>query len=393
MIDTKRFLAISRRLEQYHAVFYAMWELGAPVSDPLIPRACIRFDADGDAVQFAFNPDYFAACTDDDLAFAIAHECLHVLLRHGVRSTGMKDQRRVNASLDLVVNHMLVREFGVQRDRITNWQEFYWVDTAFKDEKVSDCLSYEEYHAIVPSTDDQKTVDEHSGWNDEDGSWMQKVVEKLSPEEAKSVSRAIRSHTQGDILSCFVDSCDVKPKKKWETIIKEWAMPYCGSASREAEHWIASNRRWSLLDSDLFLPTDLEMESDDKGRIQVWFFQDTSGSCAEHRERFFQAAASLPKRRFDVRLFCFDTQVYATTLESRKLFGFGGTSYEPLEHFIQITIQKEGSGYPRAVFVITDGYGTEVHPARPRNWHWFLTTTYTRYIPEGSKVYRLQDFE
>ncbi len=148
--------------------------------------------------------------------------------------------------------------------------------------------------------------------------------------------------------------------------------------------------------NNFFLPTEMEYEGYEKDRIEVLFFQDTSGSCAHLAKRFFQAAASLPKERFDVRLCCFDTKVYETSLETRQLYGFGGTSFSVLEYWIQNAIaSKKLKGYPKAIFVITDGYGDMVYPqaGKEKNWHWFLSNHYTRCIPAACNIYMLKDFE
>ncbi len=145
----------------------------------------------------------------------------------------------------------------------------------------------------------------------------------------------------------------------------------------------------------MFLPSEMEVEDIDKekNKIEVWFFQDTSGSCSGFAKRFFKAAESLPKDRFNVRMHCFDTRVYETSLEERKLYGFGGTSFTCIENYIQRRIAKENLQYPKAVFIITDGYGNDVHPEHPEVWHWFLSSGYKSHIPKQSKTYLLRNFE
>jgi hypothetical protein len=94
-----------------------------------------------------------------------------------------------------------------------------------------------------------------------------------------------------------------------------------------------------------------------------------------------------------VRLFCFDTTVYETTLESKKVYGGGGTRFDIIEDKIQAT-KKNGGVYPEAVFVITDGAGNRLVPEFPEKWHWFLAGRATKaYIPRESKTYILKDFE
>ena len=131
----------------------------------------------------------------------------------------------------------------------------------------------------------------------------------------------------------------------------------------------------------------------DEQQIEVYFFLDTSGSCAHLKERFFTAAASIPPNKFKIRLFCFDTKVYDVSLEEGKLYGFGGTAFDIIEEKIQEVMKAEKVPYPRAVFVISDGMGNTVKPQKPVVWYWFLTERYTQYIPKESHIFDLRDFE
>jgi hypothetical protein len=147
--------------------------------------------------------------------------------------------------------------------------------------------------------------------------------------------------------------------------------------------------------NNMFLPSEMEIEEkeDVKKRIKVMFFQDTSGSCIHLAERFFKAAKSLPTERFDIEMFCFDTQVYKTSLTSGKLYGFGGTSFSILERYIINQCKGDMRKYPKAVFVITDGYGDCIDPKYPKRWYWFLDPYYTNCIPKKCNTFNLSDFE
>jgi hypothetical protein len=90
---------------------------------------------------------------------------------------------------------------------------------------------------------------------------------------------------------------------------------------------------------------------------------------------------------------CFDTRVFETTLESGKLYGFGGTCFRSLEAYIQAYMKKNGTKYPQAVFVITDGYGTPVQPEKPEVWYWFLDPYATHCIPAACNKFHLKNFE
>jgi len=110
---------------------------------------------------------------------------------------------------------------------------------------------------------------------------------------------------------------------------------------KDHEQWARVNRRFVGIASsmsNMFLPSEMEIEEkeEEKKKIKVVFFLDTSGSCQHLAERFFKAAKSLDSKKFDVELYCFDTRCYKTSLESGRLYGFGGTSFSILEDVKEI---------------------------------------------------------
>jgi hypothetical protein len=185
----------------------------------------------------------------------------------------------------------------------------------------------------------------------------------------------------------------VKKKRKWETVIKEWSKQFTKTDDDSVEQWARTARRYAGISGDLFIPSEVDHDKFKEGRIQVWFFQDCSGSCIGLKDRFFRAAKSLPEDRFDVKMHTFDDEVYECDLEKNAVYGYGGTSFECIEEYIQKYIKKNKQKYPKAVFCITDGYGDYVKPEKPENWHWFLSTSCVDYLPENSYYYELKDFE
>ena len=173
-------------------------------------------------------------------------------------------------------------------------------------------------------------------------------------------------------------------KRKFEHIVTAWAKKKLTVDEVDVDQWALTDRRFASISGycDLELPSEVEMddETTEDDKFDVFFFQDTSGSCSGYTDRFFSIAESMPLERFNMRMFCFDTEVYETTLESRELKGFGGTHFHQLENFIQdeLKTNPDMKKYPDAIFVVTDGYGSDILPEKPSNWHWILT-------PEGSK--------
>lgn len=439
-------------LEQYHGVFYKLWEIGMPIFTDRVETAAIQFDKGGDFVQFLFNPEYWKWCTPYERLFTICHEALHCILNHGVRMKDTVDPKACNIALDIVVNHMLVRNFGFDRLSIRNWDKLCWVDTVFKlpdgrmrtdkGRQIPDDEMFEYYLNLfdrvpVPSLgfagikggqgqDGQgfQTVDDHGFMADNDNSTViDRLNDGLSQEEKETIKDMIDKHFQADSgqpqkstqagtgtggMWHFANVGKVKVKRKWETVIKKWVRTKLLDSHKDVEQWARLNRRMEMLPRNMFLPSDMETDAleNEKGKIKVRFYLDTSGSCWHLKDRFFEAAMSIPRDRFDVELFCFDTQVVPTDIESKKMHGGGGTSFRIIEADVQKSMidekAKGGKGkYPDAVFVMTDGYGDKVTPTMPERWHWFIdgATEYSlksfvgSYIPKESIVHNLADYQ
>ena len=427
--SNEEYLKLLQKLDGRHAVFYQMWLSGKPRFTDQVNTAAVSFDEEGQQIDFMINPDFWKAQTETQKLFVLCHECLHVILQHGPRLFNSNDKKInheiANKAADIAINHLAVKRLGFVRSEIDPLNEYCWNDTVFSPDNVPpDNKSAEWYYNALKDmpppagsssgngSSGPKTVDDHSAMGSSSSGMedaLKGIAESLPPEELGMIHEFLKGDesaegtthenlagtTAGNIW-LSANTAPVQKKKKWETVIKKWALQYLREVDREESQWARLNRRFVMLSDDMFIPTDMEIEDVEKKeeRIQVWFFQDTSGSCYGYHQRFFNAAKSLPEERFDIRLFCFDTRVYETSLTSGKLYGFGGTSFHILEDYIQRTIRSEKTGYPRAVFVITDGWGTNIWPQKPENWYWFLTPYNSKYcIPSTCSTFNLADFE
>jgi hypothetical protein len=421
-LSDEEFNDIARELEDFHEVFYRLWAIGKPFFTDTVETAAVRFDREGKWVDFMFNPDLWEKSTPTQRKFIICHECLHIILNHGIRTQGIDPllMEAVNAVLDIVVNHLLVRQFGFKREDL-GWigTDGCWIDTVFpKEKKLADDQAFEHYYRLLEKVSVKlmlpSLVDSHDSLGGKWSEVIDKLNETLSDEDKATIRDMIEKHflkpppgqlsdddadegspagTGGGGAWTFVNTGYVKKKKKWETVIKKWSRKYDNSSTRDIEQWARINRRLTLVSGSLMLPSEMEVENTIEGMIRVFFFQDTSGSCWHLKDRFFRAAKSLPKDRFDVRMFCFDDYVYDIDIDSNRICGGGGTSFDIMEHRIQQIMQTEKVPYPEAVFVITDGCGNRVKPQIPNRWYWFLSYQHTGYIPPESNIYRLSDYE
>lgn len=402
-VDPREYYELAMEMEEHHAIFYMMHKMGRPVFTNKTPTASVTFDREGGFIGFQFNPSFWNSLTRDEKKFVISHECLHVIFNHGLRSKNSSDRTVANIAMDLVVNHSLVNNFGFDRNKLPIAKDLYWVDTTFPKENISTKGTFEYYMTLlleravkVPAN--LKTVDDHQDFGEIIDGIKDQINEGLSYEEKQSLKEIIDGAERGSGRSTeagskwLVVNPSAKRKRKWETVIKKWSRKYDKPQDHDIEQWARLHRRLAFFNGSLILPSDMEEEKEVEGKIKVWFFQDTSGSCMSLAERFFKAARSLDPARFDIRMFCFDTGIYETTLASGELYGFGGTAFDIIEEYIQKYV-GQGNKYPEAVFVITDGEGNSVDPAFPERWYWFLSGWQTSCIPPKCNIYRLCEYE
>jgi predicted metal-dependent peptidase len=421
---------IGESLENYHSIFQKFWGMGKPVFSYDIPTAAVAFDKVGQCIDFIINPKFWDGLTEEQRLFIICHEVTHVLFYHGVRTAGLKTKNEriiSNLALDVVVNHFLTESLDFNRAAVDPENKYCWIDTVFQDPKTRPMTgeTFEYYYALLKkeiennpkskamgmsSLDDHDCLDSFFDTSFEETmkETMNKTEEEAigsTPKMRETAKKELEQGTKanGDKSksskpagispgNSWIIAKTVKapPKKKWETVIKNWSLKYL--EEKLGDQWQKPHRRLVNMPKDFLIPAEHELDEYEKKRIPVYFFLDTSGSCAHLADRFFAAAESLPEDKFALRLCCFDTKVYETDIKSKKLYGFGGTSFECIEKYIQSKI-KSTKSYPEAVFVLTDGYGDTVSPEIPSRWHWFLSEDYKNYIPKLSKTFNLKDFE
>lgn len=426
---------LSAGLAGFHNIFYRFWTVCRPVFNDAIKTAAVAFDKDGNCVEFMLNREFWNTLTPAQKLFVICHECLHLILNHGKRgrrlfAKGEAERLKLNIAMDICVNEALVERYGFDRNEIDPTNKYVWADkvaAALELPNLPTNRCFEYYYNLFKKQPDApfqsppsggspavgETVDDHTdqGENENEGSdALESVAGVMDEGERQSLDNMLRderntlqndteSHNMqagsdplGHTFKLKVEK--VAEKKKWETIITEWAKKKLTDAEKDDEQWARTARRFSLLDRRLSLPYEMEVEAktQEKHKIDVWFFLDTSGSCIQLADRFFAAARTLPKARFNVNLYCFDTKIYPSSLVSRQVRGGGGTKFDIIERYIVQHTIKEGKKYPDGVFIITDGLGNEVKPKHPKVWHWFLSEQHTMCIPKESKRYNLWEF-
>lgn len=445
------YLDVLHALQKHHSLFAEFWAVGKLYETSAIPTAAIAWDKEGKGLQFLINPDFWNSLTFETKAFVIGHECLHAYFEHGYRSHGL-DRRLANVAQDIVINHTLCETFGFDRQKLETVEGEHladgwcWLDTCFPDrDDVESDRCFEYYYDLLEEQQKEQqqngqgqgqgegedgdgdgngsgmpqTVDSHDyfdGVDPEIEEAMREVIDNMSkrmhPDEMEDFQNKIEDSNSeesdkskqagnmaGNIRKQIILGRVVK-KKKWETVVQDVLGSFLGREEEiEMEVWHRQPSWMSVTDCDFLLPDDRDQTIRIRDRINVWFYQDVSGSCIDYAERFLKAAASIPEDRFRIRGFCFDTRVHEVDVMKGEIKGGGGTYFHVLEEDIQRIVSDEGCKYPDVVFCITDGYGTDIHPQFPDRWHWFLTDENNmwgdqkQHLPENSHIHELKDFE
>jgi hypothetical protein len=125
-------------------------------------------------------------------------------------------------------------------------------------------------------------------------------------------------------------------------------------------------------------------------KVDLWIFQDVSGSCLDITDKDRHIINNLNLEKFNVKMFCFDVVVYETVYN--KIIGRGGTDFNCIEKYIQNKIKEHNLNYPN-VLIISDGLGDLDKPKHPEKWNWYLQGESAGFIPKFGNIYRLCDLE
>lgn len=405
--------SILNSLASHHAVFYQFWRLTKPCFSEEIDTACVSFNKDGNCIDFLINKDFWNSASHEKKKFVISHECMHVINCHGKRINKKFQEYadQANIAMDIVVNEGLVKYFNFQKIEIDPDDEYVWFDKIFKDQpNITKGNSFEYYlnkiieNSIQIPNSSKQLINAHEGL-DIPQDLVQQIINELSDEEAdvlKSIAQRTEQNNSeskdtsfGSKAGGLAKILEKKPRKrksKWETIIKKFEKSF-GKEETNESHWIARDRRMHNLNYTILLPSEIECEirKTNRDKIKTYFFIDTSGSCHNLAQRFFDAANSIDRNKFDVEYYCFDTSIYKVDLKNQKLFGFGGTSFRAISDFVY----KQSNNSP-FVWVLTDGWGDRpnIPESQQSKWSWFITEDGTsKMIPKQCKIYNLANFE
>lgn len=430
----KEFLAISAAIEDYHKVFYTFWEMSDVLIDDDFPTACVQFFPNAKP-RMMFGRAFWEKLTFREKLFVVCHECLHVILDHGMRN-GMDvkgaTHSLVNVAQDITINEMIVDLFGFDREEITDWKNLCWIDTCFDDPNsirrhqtfkyYLELLIKQDRKSDMPKTLDQHngspskgsgspgdpqpqkpTTPSHAGGEGDDetedekkerAKIAEKLAAELNPGELQDLLDAVEKGDAGS-LSGMLDHVLTRkkklPKVKFTSFIKKLKRTRLKVNPHESDSFARDTRRFDdvVRTFGAILPGPEERDKPIKDKLLCFVFWDVSGSCIPYKSVFQDVFFAFDAEReiFETRLFIFDVKVTEVKERDSPRIG-GGTSFHIIEDAIQKLKPEYGDKYPDCVVVITDGDGDVVEPAAPNRWIWLLAPPANRrLIPAQSQKF------
>lgn len=240
-----------------------------------------------DMIKIMYNPDFIAGLDDPDVVtFVLAHEVMHIVLKHGIRR-GSRNPSRWNIACDFAINLML-RKSGFKI-----WDRCYCDDKydGMSAEQIYDQREQEreERRKKGGGGDEpgkgrgkpgQGTADNGSNEEDDDalgGDVME--PENLDPETRATIERAINqkvaqatsiARMAGQLpgeIERLVDGI-LNPPLPWQQLLREFAT----QVSHNDECWAHRNRRHQAI----YLPGKFSLNMG-----EIVMIGDTSGSMGD----------------------------------------------------------------------------------------------------------------
>lgn len=418
-------LEIANSLEDYHKVFYTFFEMSAANfcdDEDGVPTACVKFFP-GRKPELVINRSFWDEKNHREKLWIICHECLHVILCHDERmgqDVPGATPIDVNRAQDITINEMFVDLFGFNRDDIRDWKRYCWIDTCFeapqivkrnetftyylellvKEKKDLDVILLDMHPGAGGDGNQTPSAKADDGQDGQDKDKMKevagKLAEELTADELETLMNAFPNSPMAGSLAGMFDAMIGEKQKKAKVdfgkIVRHLKRTRIKPKHIDAESFVRDDRRFDdvVRRGNVVMPGKHEVEKPSKDRLLTVLFMDISGSCIHHLGSFNKVYSAFDAERdlFEIRSFAFDTKCVEIHPGDRVRMG-GGTNFAILEQKVQ-ELKTEYKKYPDAVFVITDGDGSDFAPEAPNRWVFLLTDHPSlTYIPATSKHWDL----
>lgn len=281
-----------------------------------------------DGLHLFYHPDFIKANPIPVIQGVIAHEIMHIILKHLPRSQG-REAKRWNVAADLAINPIILREFQLPSG-VLNKAEYY--------DKSAEFI----YNNLPMSKDgnDGGTLDSHEDWKNwgdqkkggdkqgQDGAgdeipdieqeWEQRVATASNQARIKGKFPAHMESIVGEML---------QPKLSWKALLRDTIT----SCAKNDYRLTPANKKH--LHRGFYLPgitgetINIAVAIDTSGSVSdddiTAFLSEVKGICDQYDDYtivLYQADAAIQKKW---ELHSFDP------LPADKAYGRGGTDFRP----------------------------------------------------------------
>jgi len=425
-------LEIAASIEDYHKVFYTFFGMADTFLSDEVKTACVTFPKDrAGPPTLTIGAEFWEGLTKQERLFVICHECLHVILDHGVRNARDVPGAtpvKVNQAQDITINEMICDLFSFDRRNVSFWQELCWIDTCFKDP--ANVLRNETFiyylkklieeppeaedgdgDSGAPSGSGPRTLDDHAQSEEGDEetqeqadsrvSAAEELFEDLTVEELNEIIKSLPppiknvAGTMAGAIEAAIEKKSIRKKLNFNHFIRKLKKTSMKEIEVDKESFTHDDRRFTdvlFRHDDLALPGKRGTPKLERDRLLTALFMDVSGSCMSYFPFFQQIFAAFEEEKdtFDLMPFIFDTSVQPVERGRQFKIG-GGTSFSIIEQEC-LRLEQELGRYPDCVVVVTDGEGNQIKPKAPTRWIWLLTPYPTlSYVPPTSRHYLISD--
>ena len=355
----------------FPTAYLMVTRLGVPAFAD-VATACVR--TSGDRIWLEFDPVFWDSLRLDELVGVLAHEALHVLLRHPVGPPAGDPMRLLcwNLACDAVVNDTLAHDYPAVRlpEGVITGQSLLGQDChgLTAEEVLGQLLGQVRRRPTLAVVLTQlRTLDCHDAWAI-DAESIDRVPGRLPPELEDAIEAIVCETARRDGAAVRAWGLgqggrtravhERPPPIEPTMLLRHVIMRFSSSTPI----WVPPNPKLSSVYPKLMLP---RWEAD--GNARMLFAIDASASVGDEWLSAFAAIACAGRSRARVEAVSFDTAVYPLEPSDGCIRGGGGTSFQVIEDYIAAL-----TPYPDAVVVMTDGEAERPSVRHPQRWLWLL---------------------
>lgn len=421
-LQTRFEQCLNKLSEEDNPMVAEICKLGFPEESDLIPTAAVMWDEIKKKVKFLFNKEFQETLTDEEFAFIVAHEAIHLINGHitlikkhidemkkleRTKEDIHKFLKKINIAADCVVNDSLVEYYGFKPIMVPQPGEppkiVYgkdWVNQSCHN------LTVMEVYYMIKDEDMEKfnqeqNIDEHfwDSFFNEKGKMKDDVVKKLKDFVKKNIQNSTLSDQElerveklkkeidkyKDTNAVYAGTDRVGEYRAIDNLSKvslNWHKIFFQLTERKKQEnvWHRPSRKLISVYPDVILPS---LEYEEKEDIFVAI--DASASINYDALTLFISLIKNVPKSFRIKAISFDTACYPyDVMSTERPRGGGGTNFQIIEDWI---LQNEKK-YPKLVLVLTDGEGTNVTPQKPDRWCFALYgISQTKYCKNMNRFY------